>query len=46
MVSAWWLLLAGAIGVSAGMFLFALMSIATQPSQEAGEVSSGEHLLT
>ena len=35
MVSAWWLLLAGGIGVSAGMFLFAVMSMAAKVEESA-----------
>jgi hypothetical protein len=45
MVSAWWLLLAGMIGVSIGMFLFALMSMAAQ-SDETRDPSPANHLLT
>jgi hypothetical protein len=33
MVSAWWLLLAGAIGVSLGMMLFALLSMASRAEE-------------
>ena len=45
MVSAWWLLLAGAVGVSIGMFLFALMTISARPD-EAHEGPPGNQLLT
>ena len=40
MVSAWWLLVAASVGIGAGMFLFALLTIVTGRDTE---LSSGEH---
>ena len=45
MVSAWWLLLAGGVGVSLGMFLFALMSMAANEG-DAVDPHRANQLLT
>jgi hypothetical protein len=45
MISAWWLLLAGSIGLSLGMMLFAILSIAAR-AEEVPQAAPVNHLLT
>jgi hypothetical protein len=45
MIEAWWLVVAGGVGVAAGMFLFAVMSMAAHPDDGA-ESQPVNHLLT
>lgn len=45
MVSAWWLLVAACVGVSIGMFLFAVMTMAgTEPQHEAVSPAASDAL--
>jgi hypothetical protein len=45
MISAWWLLLAGAVGVTLGMMLFAILSMAAR-TEDVPRVPPVNQLLT
>jgi hypothetical protein len=46
MVSFWWLLVAACVGVSIGMVLFAVMTMAAEPSHSEMEGGSQGEALT
>ena len=46
MVSAWWLLVAACVGVSIGMLLFAVMTMAAEPSHPELEGAGQNEALT
>jgi hypothetical protein len=46
MVSAWWLLVAACVGLSAGMLLFAVMTVAADPSHPEIDGAAQNEALT